>query len=54
MQLTVAFNNPLYISMAESPDVIRIQVVDNTYFKSAETQGYVDYKNSEFLTNLPL
>lgn len=53
MELTVAFKNPLYISMGDTPDRIIIEILDTSYFVSAETGKELDYKKSRYNRELP-
>ena len=53
MELTVAFKNPLYISMGDTADQIRIEILDTAYFVSAETGEELDYKESRYKRDLP-
>ena len=53
LELTVAFKNPLYISMGDSPDQIRIEFLDTSYFVSSVSGEEIDYRESRFRRYLP-
>lgn len=52
MCLSIKFENPLYISNGDTPDILSINIKDKTYFQSALSEKYIDISIAKYTLEL--
>ena len=53
MIISLVFDEPLYVSMGETMDEIKVSVLDVTFFESKATGLFVDIFRCKFSESLP-